>query len=116
MKDEKFVDKVKQYFSFLEKSYGYKMIIANNSALRPDTDGIVKYTSNSTQILIDSEMGQASVRFTRIHDDEKFYLDPVSIHEYLNTSQEEKQILLSKDVKDKEIANKIFNKTYLLTP
>jgi len=115
MKDETFVNKVKKYFDYLETEYKFKLIFANNSDIRPQTDGIVKYASKTTLILIDSEIGQVAVRFLRIQDDERYYLDPVSINEYLNTSDQEKQILLSKDVKDKDAANTIFNKTFLLS-
>jgi hypothetical protein len=114
MKDETFADKVKKSFGYLEAEYKFKLIVANNSDIRPRTDGIVKYASNTTLILIDSETGQVAVRFVRIQDDERYYLDPVSIHEYLNTSEKEKQILLSRDAKDKDAANTIFNKSFLL--
>jgi hypothetical protein len=114
MNDETFVDKVKKYFGYLETEYKFRLIVANNSDIRPRTDGIVKYASNTTIILIDSETGQAAVRFVRIQDDERYYLDPVSIHEYLNTSEQEKKILLSSDAKDKDAANTIFNKSFLL--
>jgi len=115
MKDETFVDKVKKHFCYLESEYGFKIIFISNSAVRPQTDGIVKYASNTTLILIDSEAGQAAVRFVRIQDDERYYLDPVSIHEYLNTSKQEKRILLSRDVKNRDAANAIFSKTFLLS-
>jgi len=114
MKNEAFINKVKKYFDFLEVEHKFKLTVANNSDIRPETDGIVKYASNTTLILIDSEAGQAAVRFVRIQDDERYYLDPVSIHEYLNTSEQEKQILLSRDTKDKDAANAIFNKSFLL--
>jgi hypothetical protein len=115
MKDETFVERVKHHFGYLEFEYGFKIIFASNSEVRPQLDGMVKYVSNTTLILIDSEVGQAAVRFVRIQDDERYYLDPVSIHEYLNTSEEEKQILLSRDIKDKDAANAIFSKTFLLS-
>ena len=114
MKDEFFVDIVKRCFGYLESEYDFKVIYASNSEVRPRTDGAVKYASNTTLILIDSETGQAAVRFCRIQDNEGYYLDPVAIHEYMNTSDEEKTILLSKDIKDKDTANAIFRKTFLL--
>jgi len=115
MKNETFVDRVKKRFGYLEDKYGFKATLANNSQVRPQTDGVVKYASDTTHILIDSETGQAAVRFVRIQDDERYYLDPVSIHEYLNTSEEEKQILLSRDIRDQDAANTIFSKTFLLS-
>ena len=114
MRDQNFVDKVKKYFSFLETDYRFKLIVANNSDVHPQTDGVVKYASNTTLLLIDSEAAHAAVRFVRTQDDERYYLDPVSIHEFLNTSEQEKQILLSRDAKDKDAANVIFNKSFLL--
>jgi len=39
----------------------------------------------------------------------------VSIHEYLSTSEKEKQFLLSRDMKDQDTANAIFRKTFLLS-
>ena len=115
MKNENFVDKVKKYFGYLESEYGFKLILAVDSDTRPETDGTVKYSSNTTLITIDSEMGQAAVRFVRVQDDERYYLDPVSIHEYLNTNKKEKEILLSKNANDKEAANAIFHRIFLLT-
>lgn len=114
MKNESFVDIVKEHFGYLESEYDFKIIHASNSEVRPRTDGIVKYASNTTLILIGSETGQAAVRFCRIQDDERYYLDPVSIHEYMNTSEEEKKILLSKDAKDKDVVNAVFRKIFLL--
>ena len=115
MKIEPFVDKVIKHFGYLEAQYGFKAILAVNSDVRPQTDGVVKYASTTRLILIDSEMGQAAVKFVRIQDDERYYLDPVSIHEYLNTSDEDKQTLLSRDMKDDDAANAIFSKTFLLS-
>jgi len=115
MKDENFVDKVKNHFGYLEYEYGFRLILAVESGIRPQTDGVVKYSSNTTLITIDSETGQAAVRFVRVQDDERYYLDPVAIHEYINTSKKEKEILLSRNVNDKETANTIFNKIYLLS-
>ena len=115
MKNETFVEKIRKYFSFLESEYDFKLILADDSKFRPQTDGIAKYTSKSTLITIDSETGQATVRFMRVQDDERYYLDPVSIHEYLNTNNKEKEILLSRDLNDQSAANDIFNKTFLLS-
>jgi uncharacterized protein with PIN domain len=115
MKDQTFVDKVNKHFGFLEADFGFKVIFERNSDIHPQTDGIVKHASDTTLLIIDSESGQAAVRFVRIQDDERYYLDPVSIHEYLNTSEEEKRILLSRDAKDQEAANVIFRNTFLLT-
>jgi hypothetical protein len=110
-----FVDIVKTHFGYLEAEYEFEVIFAKNSEIRPQTDGVVKFASASTLVIIDSETGQAAVRFVRIQDDERYYLDPVSIHEYLNTTKQEKEILLSRNPSDKEAANNIFNKTFLLS-
>jgi len=110
-----FIDTVKKEFGYLETEYDFKVTHASNSDVRPQTDGVVKYASDTTLILIDSETGQAAVRFVRIQEDERYYLDPVSIHEYLHTSEEEKRILLSRDRKDQDAANIIFSKTFLLS-
>lgn len=115
MKDETFTDRVKKHFGYLETEYEFRVLLEGNSDVRPQTDGVVKYASNTTLILIDSETGQAAVRFVRIQDDERYYLDPVSIHEHLNTSEEEKRILLSRDIKNQDAANAIFSKTFLLS-
>lgn len=115
MKDETFVVKVKKYFGYLEAEYDFRVILERNSDIRPKTDGMVKYASKTTLLLIDSETGQAAVKFVRVQDDERYYLDPVSIHEYLKTSEQEKQILLSRDIKDIDAVKGIFNKTFLLS-
>jgi hypothetical protein len=90
-----FVDKARKYFGFLESELGFKIIAASSNDLRPQTDGVVKYASNVTLIVIDSDLSQSAIRFVRIQDDEKYCLDPASIHEYLNTSENEKRLLLS---------------------
>jgi hypothetical protein len=115
MKDETFTDKVKKHFGYLETEYEFRVIREGNSDIRPKTDGVVKYESNNTLILIDSETGQVAVRFVRAQDDERYYLDPVSIHEYLKTNEEEKQILLSRDIKDIDAAKDIFRNAFLLS-
>ena len=109
-----FVDKVEKYFDYLKSEYNSNEIFAANSTVRPQTDGVVRYASKTTLIVIDSEAGQAAVKFTRIQDEERYYLDPVSIHEFLTTSELEKQILLSHDTKNKDAANAIFSKRFLL--
>src|SRR5215207_11681267 len=115
MKDETFTGKVKKHFGYLETEYEFRVIHESNSDIRPQTDGVVKYASNTTLLLIDSETGQAAVKFVRTQDDERYYLDPVSIHEYLRTSEEEKQILLSRDIKNMDAAKSIFSKAFLLS-
>ena len=95
MKEETFVDRVKRNFGYIEPEYGFKITLASNDDIRPQTDGVVKYASDTTLIVIDSDYGQSAVRFVRIQDNEKYCLDPISIHEYLNTTENEKQLLLS---------------------
>lgn len=114
MNNKTFVDRIKDYFGYLESDYGFKVNLETNSPIRPMTDGLVKFTSNTTVIMVDSELGQAAVRFIRVQDSERYYLDPVSIHEYLTTDQSEKQILLSKNPADQTAALTIFNKHFLL--
>jgi len=74
----------------------------------------VEYTSDTTVIVIDSETGYAAVWFYRIKDGRKYDLDPVAIHEYLNTSDKEKELLLSTNPKDHSTASALFNQKFLL--
>ncbi len=114
MKIETFVDKAQKKFGYLTLEYGYKVILAENSEVRPQTDGIVEYVSDSTVFVIDSETGYASVWFYRVKDGKEFYLDPVAIHEFLSTSDTEKRLLLSKNPNDQPDASTLFNKKFLL--
>ncbi len=109
-----FVDTVKKYFGYLESEYGFRVTNENISDIRRQTDGTVEYTSNTTVVLIDSETGYATVRFYRIKDGKKYYLTPIDVYEYLNTSNEEKDLLLSTNPKDKSTASILFNKKFLL--
>src|SRR6266498_2287271 len=109
-----FVDGVKRYFNYLESEYGFKATLERNSDVRPQTDGIVKYALNTTLILIDSETGYVTIRFARIQDGEKYYLTPIDIYEYLNTSEKEKELLLSTNPKDQSAASALFNEKFLL--
>lgn len=109
-----FVDKVKKYFAFLESEYSFKVIREGNSDVRPQTDGIVQYLSNSTGVVIDSETGYATVRFYRFKDGDKYYLTPIDIDEYLNTSDKEKLLLLSINPVDRSLASTLFNEKFLL--
>lgn len=115
MTEETFTEKVRRHFGYLESEYGFNIDFAENSPTRHRTDGVVKYRSDTTLILIDSDTGQAAIRFVRVQDNESFYIDPVSIHEYLNTSEQEKQSLLSKNIEDQQAADAIFRKTFLLS-
>lgn len=114
MKDINFVDRVKEYFNYLESEYGFLITYESNSHVRPQTDGAVEYTSDTTVVLIDSETGYATVRFYRITDGKKYYLTPVDIYEYLNTSDEEKELLLSTNPESQSPAAALFNKKFLL--
>ena len=109
-----FVEKVKKSFHYLESEFGFKITLSKNSEVRPQTDGMVKYESDTTFILIDSETGYATVRFARVVDGEKYYLTPVDIHEYLSTNEEEKDLLLSTNPKDQSAASSLFNERFLL--
>ena len=109
-----FVDCVKKHFGCLESEYGFKVTLASNSNIRPQTDGVVEYTSNTTVVVIDSETGSAAAWFYRIKDGRKYDLDPVAIHEYLNTSDKEKELLLSTNPKDHSTASALFNQKFLL--
>ncbi len=108
-----FTDIVKKHFGYL-KSYGFKVTFESNSEVRPQTDGVVEYISNTIQIVIDSEIGSASVWFYRIIDGKKFYLTPIDIFEYLQTNNEEKDLLLSVAPKDQLEARALFNRKFLL--
>ena len=114
MNEMTFVDRVKKHFSYLESEYGFKVTVEGNSDIRPQTDGAVEYTSDTTVIVIDSETGYAAVWFYRIKDGRKYDLDPVAIHEYLNTSDKEKELLLSTNPKDHSTASALFNQKFLL--
>jgi hypothetical protein len=114
MKDINFVDRVKKHFSYLESEYGFSITYEGNSDIRPQTDGAVEYTSDTTVVLIDSETGYVTVRFYRIKDGKKYYLTPVDIYEYLNTSDKEKELLLSTNPTNKAAASALFNEKFLL--
>ena len=109
-----FVGRAKKHFSYLESNYGFKVTLENNSELRPQTDGAVEYTSDTTVIVIDSETGYAASWFYRIKDGKKYYLTPVDIYEYLNTNDQEKELLLSTNPKDQLAASAVFNQKFLL--
>src|SRR5690349_15513901 len=114
MNEIRFVDRVKKHFDYLHYEYGFWITQESNSENRPHTDGVVEFTSNTTGILIDSETGYVTVRFYRIKDGKKYYLTPVDIYEYLNTSDKEKELLLSTDPADKFLASALFNEKFLL--
>ena len=115
MKEETFVDRVKRNFGYVEPEYGFKIILASNDDIRPQTDGVVKYASDTTLIVIDSDYGQSAVRFVRIQDNEKYCLDPISIHEYLNTSENEKQLLLSTEPSNQSAISALRNERSLFS-
>lgn len=114
MNDILFVDRVKKYFKFLEHKYGFKITNHNNSEIRPQTDGVVEYSSENVGVIIDSETGYATLRFFRIKDGVKHYITPIDIHEYLNTTDKEKELLLSIDPADEPTASELFNKKFML--
>ena len=109
MTNMNFVDRVKQYFGFLASDYSFKITNKKNSDVRPQSDGFVEYSSNSAVVVIDSETGYATVLFYRIKDGNKYYLTPIDIYEYLNTSDKEKELLLSINPVDQPLALALFN-------
>jgi hypothetical protein len=109
-----FVNRARTYFEFLESEYKFNILAMNNSEIRPETDGMVKYQSSTTIILIDSETGYVTIRFARVIDGEKYYITPIDIHEYLNTTEEEKKLLLSTNPSNQTAASALFNKKFLL--
>jgi hypothetical protein len=109
-----FSDRVKKHFQYLESEYDFKISREGISEIHPQTDGVVEYSSHTTVIVIDSEMGSVSLWFYRIKDGKKYYLDPVSIHEYMNTSNEEKGLLLSTNPRDQLAASILSNQKFLL--
>src|SRR6266536_732533 len=114
MNNISFVDRVKKYFAFLELEYGFKIMSEKNSNVRPLTDGAVEYSSDFIVVVIDSETGYSTVRFYRIKDGDKYYLTPIDIYEYLNTNDQEKELLLSTNPVDRSLASALFNKKFLL--
>jgi len=109
-----FVNKVVKHFGYLETEYGFTISNEGNSDVRPQTDGIVEYTSDSTVVMIDSETGSAAVRFYRMKDGRNYYLTPVDIHEYMNTNDTDKNLLLSTSPEDFTAASALFNQKFLL--
>lgn len=114
MNETTFIDRVRTYFGYLEADYGYRITSERNSDVRPETDGKIEYTSDTTVVVIDSETGSAAVWFYRIRDGKKYDLDPVAIHEFLNTNSEEKRLLLSTDPNDQSAVSAISNQKFLL--
>ena len=109
-----FVERVKKHFGFLEAEYGFKVTHEGNSEIRPQTEGVVEYTSDKSVVVIDSETGYAATWSYRIKDGRKYYLTPVDIHEYLDTSDREKELLLSTKPQDDPAASALFNQRFLL--
>lgn len=109
-----FINRVQKYFKYIESEFGFNMTNASNSEIRPQTDGVVRYQTASTIVLVDSETGYVTVRLARVADGEKYYLTPIDIHEYLNTSEDEKNILLSTDPRNEPAASALFNEKFLL--
>jgi len=114
MNDINFIDRVKKHFAYMQNEYGFHIVYESNSDSRPQTDGVVEYASNTTGILIDSETGYVTVRFYRKKDGKKYYLTPVDIYEYLNTSDKEKELLLSTTRANRTLASALFNEKFLL--
>ena len=114
MNDKTFVDRVKKHFHQLESKFGFKITLAGNSNVRPQTDGVVEYTSNTTVVMIDSETGYVTLKIYRIQDGKKYYLTPIDLHEYLNTNEMEKALLLSTNPKEEPAASALFNEKFLL--
>jgi hypothetical protein len=114
MNDISFVDRVKKHFGYLETEYGFEITRQSNSDIRPQTDGALEYASNTTVVVIDSETGSVAIWFYRIKDGKRYDLDPVAIEEYLNTSDKEKELLLSTNPTDYAAALDLFNKKFLL--
>jgi len=114
MNEMTFIERVKKHYGFLISEYGFKATTERNGDSRPQTDGLVEYTSNNTVVVIDSETGSAAVWFYRIKDGRKYDLDPVAIHEYLNTSNDDKKLLLSTSPADASAATSLFNRIFLL--
>lgn len=109
-----FSDRVKKHFQYLEE-YGFKLSREDDSEVRPQTDGIVEYSSPTTVVVIDSEMGSPSLWFYRVKDGRKYYLDPVAIHEYITTNNDEKELLLSTNPQDRRAASVLSNQKFLLS-
>jgi hypothetical protein len=114
MKSISFVDRVKKHFGYLESEYGFRISQENNSDARPQTDGIIEYESNTIVIVIDSETGSAALWFYQRKYGRKYDLDPISIYEYLSTTDVEKELLLSTNPKDQPAASDLFNQKFLL--
>ena len=114
MNEACFIDRLKEHFSYLESEYRFNVTLEHNSEVRPRTDGAMEYASDTTVVMIDSETGSAAVKFYRIQDGRNYYLTPVDIHEYLNTSDQEKELLLSTNPKDQSKVSALFNEKFLL--
>jgi len=114
MNEMMFADRVKKYFQWLDSEYGFKISLERNSEIHPQTDGVVEYTSSTTRVVIDSETGYAAVWYYRILDGKRHELDPIIMHEYLNTDIKEKELLLSINPKDQTEATALFNRKFLL--
>lgn len=109
-----FADRVKEYFGYFESEFGFHLTSEYRSQVRSETDGAVEYISDKTGILIDSETGYVSIRIYRIQDGKEYYVTPVDIYEYLHTSNDEKELLLSTKIEDRDPASILFKKKFLL--
>ena len=97
------------YLNYREIEYGFRITIERNTGV--DFQRVMRLNKRATTIVlvIDSKRCCASICFYRFKDNRKYDIDPVAICEYLNTTDKEKEPLLSTDPKDQPAALELFN-------
>jgi hypothetical protein len=110
-----FVERTKKHFLFLIEEYGFTLSHEKVADRDPEMEGIVKYDSQTTFVVIHGGMGGVGVGFGRIKDSkgEKNFLAPSLtagiVYEYKAFSAKERAIVLSFDPKDDAKASKLID-------
>lgn len=110
-----FFSMVFKHFKYLIEDFDFLIKKVEESERAPEIEGRIEFESKTTFVTVSSEQWVVGTSVGRIKDDkQRYFLNPVEIHEYLALAETEKNLLLSLDPKDNRRAKMITNQSRLL--
>ena len=106
---------VMDYFQYLVTEYSFAITKTEELERAPEIEGRIEFETSMTFVIVSSEQWTISVGLGRLQDDRyRFFLDPLTIHEYNMLTVSDKKLVCSLDPQDDRQAKMILRRLSVL--
>jgi hypothetical protein len=111
-----FFSMVMSRFQYLVTEYGFVVKKVENSERTREFEGRIEFETSTTFVTVSSEQWMAGASVGRVRDDKyRFFLDPLTIYEYIVLAASDKKLVCSLNPQDDRKARMIMRQTRLFS-